>query len=94
MSIDTVWGPCYNGGMQKTEIRRLMMRAAVKNAKEFGYPWVTEDDLFKDYVIAMFFKGMLEDEDNVGLNPTVEEVRLALLKEVNEVLPSLKKNLK
>jgi hypothetical protein len=69
--------------MTKPEIRDALLKAGVKNLKEWGYPAVTKENILTDRIYKAFFKGMLEADENVGLGKDVEEVRLQLLREVS-----------
>lgn len=67
--------------MNDEQIRGAILRAGVRNLKEFGYANVTEQNILTDYVFSQFFKGMLEDEENDGKGPAFERVRQALIAE-------------
>ena len=66
--------------MTNEQIREHLLKAGVKNLKEFGYPEVTTKTLLTDEVYKIFFKSMLED--NLGNGKQVDEVINQLLSEV------------
>ena len=66
--------------MTNEQIREHLLKAGVKNLKEFGYPEVTTETILTDEVYRMFFKSMLED--NLGNGKQVDEVINQLLLEV------------
>jgi hypothetical protein len=66
--------------MTNEQIREHLLKAGVKNLKEFGYPEVTTETILTDEVYKMFFKSMLED--NLGNGKQVDEVINQLLSEV------------
>lgn len=61
-------------------VRDQLLRAGVRNLKEFGYPNVTKENILTDYVFKKFFKGMLED--NKGKSARHDPVIEQLLKEI------------
>ena len=64
------------------DIREGLIKAGVKNLKEFGYPSVDEKNILTDEIYSRFFQGMLEDTiEEVG-NPEVVKAAEALLKEI------------
>jgi hypothetical protein len=68
--------------MTKEDIKKKLLKAGVKNLKEFGYPNVNEENILTDIVYGGFFKSMLEE--NKGYTPKVDEVIEELLKQVNK----------
>lgn len=66
--------------MTNEQIREHLLKAGVKNLKEFGYPEVTTDTILTDEIYKAFFKSMLED--NLGNGKQVDEVINQLLSEV------------
>lgn len=67
--------------MTNEQIREHLLKAGVKNLKEFGYPEVTTKTILTDEVYKMFFKSMLED--NLGNGKQFDEVINQLLSEVS-----------
>lgn len=64
------------------DTRGQLLKAGVKNLKEFGYPAVDEKNILTDIVYSQFFKGMLEDTiEEVGAGGVVDAAE-ALLKEI------------
>jgi hypothetical protein len=63
--------------MTNEKIKEHLIRAGIKNLKEFGYPNVTEENILTDDVYKLFFKSMLED--NKGNGKQIDEV-------INELL--------
>ena len=45
-------------------IEQTIINNGIKNLKEFGYPEVTQENIFTDIIYAGFFKSMLKD--NLG----------------------------
>ena len=66
--------------MTNEQIREHLLKAGVKNLKEFGYPEVTTKTILTDEVYKIFFKSMLED--NLGNGNQVDEVINQLLSKV------------
>ena len=66
--------------MTNEQIREHLLKAGVKNLKEFGYPEVTTKTILTDEVYKIFYKSMLED--NLGNGNQVDEVINQLLSEV------------
>jgi len=67
--------------MTKEQIKDHLLKAGVKNLKEFGYPEVTVESILIDEIYKEFFKSMLDD--NLGNGNQVDEVINQLLSEVN-----------
>jgi Iap family predicted aminopeptidase len=70
--------------MTNEQIREHLLKAGVKNLKEFGYPEVTTETILTDEVYKEFFKSMLVE--NLGNGKQVDEVINQLLSDVT-VLP-------
>ena len=66
--------------MTNEQIREHLLKAGVKNLKEFGYPEVTTETILTDEVYKEFFKSMLKE--NKGNGKQVDEVIEQLLSEV------------
>jgi hypothetical protein len=66
--------------MTNEQIREYLLKAGVKNLKEFGYTEVTTETILTDEVYKEFFKSMLED--NLGDGKQLDEVIDQLLSEV------------
>ena len=66
--------------MTNEQIRDHLLKAGVKNLKEFGYPYVTTETILTDEVYKVFFKSMLND--NLGNGKQVDEVINQLLSDV------------
>ena len=66
--------------MTNEQIREHLLKAGVKNLKEFGYPEVTTETILTDIIYGVFFKSMLEDSK--GNNERVDEVIDQLLSEI------------
>lgn len=66
--------------MTNEQIREHLLKAGVKNLKEFGYPEVTIENILTDEIYKEFFKGMLED--NLGNGSQYDEV-------INELLATI-----
>jgi hypothetical protein len=61
-------------------IRASLIKAGVRNLKEFGYPMVNEKNILTDDVFKRFFVSMLRDNLGKGADDTIN----ALLKELGE----------
>ena len=66
--------------MTNEQIKNHLLKAGVKNLKEFGYPDVDTKNILTDIVYAGFFKSMLED--NKGNGTQIDEVINDLLNEL------------
>jgi hypothetical protein len=66
--------------MTNEQIREHLLKAGVKNLKEFGYPEVTTETILTDEVYKEFFKSMLEE--NLGNGKQVDEVINQFLSDV------------
>ena len=67
--------------MTKKEIKFRLIKAGIKNLKEFGYPSVNEENILTDIVYSAMFKSMLND--NVGKSTKqVDGVIDELLKQI------------
>lgn len=62
------------------DFRNHLIRAGVKNLKEFGYPFVTEFNIMTDEVYSKFFASMLAE--NKGHSIGVDEAINGLLAEI------------
>lgn len=47
--------------MTNEQIKYHLLKAGVKNLKEFGYPDVDTENILTDIVYSEFFKGMLNE---------------------------------
>ena len=63
--------------MKKEKIKEHLIKAGVKNLKEFGYPDVDTKNILTDEVYKEFFKSMLDD--NLGHQKMFDDVILELL---------------
>ena len=52
--------------MTNEQIREHLLKAGVKNLKEFGYPEVTTETILTDEVYKEFFKSMLKENKGNG----------------------------
>jgi hypothetical protein len=67
--------------MTNEEIREHLLKAGVKNLKEFGFDEVTTKTILTDKVYSEFFKSMLKD--NLGYTKRVDGVINQLLIEIS-----------
>ena len=58
--------------MTSEQIKEHLLKAGVKNLKEFGYSAVTTETILTDEVYKEFFKSMLEE--NLGNGKQVDDV--------------------
>lgn len=73
----------YEGrAMTKKQIREGLIKAGIKNLKEFGYPHASAANILTDLVYKKVFVSMLKSDENVNVRRDIEEVRLELLKEL------------
>lgn len=68
--------------MNKTTIRQKLLEAGVHNLQEFGYPYVTVDNILTDVVYSEYFASMLENNIGLACNQT-DEVINELLSQIN-----------
>jgi hypothetical protein len=61
-------------------IRASLIKAGVRNLKEFGYPMVNETNILTDSVFKKFFGSMLRDNLGQGADAAIK----ALLQEIGE----------
>lgn len=76
--------------MTNEQIREHLLKAGVKNLKEFGYPLVTTETILTDEVYKEFFKSMLED--NLGNSNQIDEVINNLISEIESLKEPSKMN--
>jgi hypothetical protein len=62
------------------QMRMTLIKAGVRNLKEFGYPTVNEKNILTDDVFKRFFVSMLRDNLGQGADDAIN----ALLKELGE----------
>lgn len=65
---------------KKNLIREGLIKAGVKNLKEFGYPGANENNILTDMVYKVFFSKMLEE--NLGKMLSADKDIKELLKEI------------
>lgn len=63
-------------------MRSQIIRDCINNIKEFGYPDVNSENIFKDEIYSRFFRSILEQ--NLGENSFVDCAITDLLKEIDE----------
>jgi hypothetical protein len=56
--------------MENSKIKEHLLKAGVKNLKEFGYLDVTTENILTDEIYKEFFKSMLDD----NLHKSTEQV--------------------
>ena len=66
--------------MTNEQIREHLLKAGVKNLKEFGYTEVTSETILTDEVYKEFFKAMLEE--NLGNGSQIDKVINQLLSDI------------
>jgi hypothetical protein len=69
--------------MDKEPIREHLLKAGVRNLKEFGYPEVNTQTIMTDEVYKEFFKSMLES--NLGIKEQFDEVIKQILSEFDNL---------
>jgi len=62
-------------------IREKLIKAGVKNLTEFGYEYVTEENILTDEVYQMFFANMLKE--NKGHSDSIDAEIDNLLSEIS-----------
>lgn len=67
--------------MTNEKVKEELLKAGVKNLKEFGYPEVTTENILTDIVYKAFFKSMLES--NIGVTNQLDDVVKELLEVVS-----------
>ncbi len=68
--------------MTESKMRDCLIAAGVKNLKDFGYPFANAKNILTNKIYAAFFKSMLESDENITSNTTLEKVRITLLNEL------------
>lgn len=68
--------------MTNEEIKLTLLKAGVKNLKEFGYPEVNIENILTDIIYSGFFKSMLID--NKGNGKQIDEVIDELLNSITQ----------
>lgn len=63
------------------KFEQKLIKAGVKNLREFGYPEASEANIFSDYVYATMFRRMLDE--NLGHGKQIDDAILALKKRVD-----------
>ena len=64
-------------------MRDKLIKAGVKNLREFGYPEVNEANILTDAVYSAFFAVMLQDNLGYGMDAEINEL-LEEIKSQNE----------
>ena len=59
-----------------TELEKHLIRAGVKNLREFGYPDCTAENILTDSVYSQFFASMLDS--NMGQNAAADVAIVSL----------------
>ena len=67
--------------MTNEQVKEHLLKAGVKNLKQFGYTKVTTETILTDEVYKEFFKSMLKD--NLGNVKQIDEVINQLLEIVS-----------
>lgn len=69
--------------MSNEEIKNHLLKAGVKNLKEYGYSEVTTDNILTDEIYSEFFKSMLEE--NLGSSFQVDDVIKELISKIKTI---------
>lgn len=65
------------------ELRQRILVIAARKMRDFGYLDVQPDDIMGEYVLRIFLKLILEDDENVSVRlPQFQRVRLSMLEEI------------
>ena len=67
--------------MNNEQVKNHLVKAGIKNLKEFGYPDVTVSNIMTDEIYAGFFKSMLNDNKGKSTKQ-VDNVIEELLEEI------------
>lgn len=70
--------------MTKQQIKNKLIQAGIKNLKEFGYPYVNNENILSDLVYASFFKSMLEENKGQSIS-LVDECIDELIDVINQL---------
>lgn len=70
-----------------TDIEKHLIKAGVKNLREFGYPDCTEENILADPIYSAFFKSMLEENKGKGVDKEINSL-LARMENDKVELPS------
>ncbi len=68
--------------MEKSEIKKELIQAGVKNLKEFGYNDVNEENIMNDSFYSSFFQAMLNDNLGVSKFDSVNDVIKELISDI------------
>lgn len=63
--------------------QKLIIKAGVRNLKEFGYEHVNEKNIFTDEVYAEFFRSMLKDNMGQGVDDELKAIEAMLPQKPN-----------
>lgn len=66
-------------------IRTKYIQAGIKNLNEYGYTGVTPQNIMTDYILANFFRSMLEEPEN-RLTIQLKRVADSLIAEIDKNL--------
>jgi hypothetical protein len=58
--------------------QKLIIKAGVRNLKEFGYPSVDDTNILTDAVYAEFFRSMLKDNMGQGVDADLKAIEAML----------------
>jgi len=67
--------------MTQEQIKNHLIRAGIKNLKEFGYPDANEENILTDIVYAGMFKSMLNDNKGLAtkqVDDAIDEILLMI----------------
>lgn len=71
--------------MATETIRDKLIKAGVKNLREFGYAKCSADNILTDYVYRAFFRKMVEETlDEHGQRPSIGKACRELLAEIDK----------
>jgi hypothetical protein len=56
-------------------MRDKLISAAIRNMREFGYPYVNAENIITDQVYSMLFDSMLKDNLGHGVDKAIESLR-------------------
>lgn len=61
-----------------SKIEDHLIKAGVKNLREFGYPDCDESNILTDQIYSSFFRSMLEDNKGQGLDTEINTLLATL----------------
>ena len=65
-------------------IKQILIKAGVKNLREFGYEFCNADNIMTDEVYSQFFLSMLNDNRGLGVDREIDELVQEIKQSANQ----------